>query len=142
MYGEKKTAKKNSVVAGPGSETQHHLKIEVSHQFFGSAEEPPIRRNTSGVGMTFIVNDADKSVAVQRRRRRLDPNDAENRLVEVRPKRFQPTHFGPDVSAESCSSEKLQIESEFRILQSIIPGVSQQENVTEVPKITPALGSF
>ena len=35
-------------------------------------------------------------------------------------------------NSNDCSNEKLQIETEFKILQSIIPGVAKEEFVTEV----------
>ena len=34
----------------------------------------------------------------------------------------------------SCADERLQIETEFKILQSLIPGVSKQDHVSEVSK--------
>ena len=110
--------------------------------------------------MTCKINvvDSDVVVAMKRRRRRFDSSDAENRH-QSRNKRTRMdnclmdnltaedswTNDGwADVTTESrnnnsgnsnsndCSNEKLQIETEFKILQSIIPGVAKEEYVTEV----------
>ena len=35
-------------------------------------------------------------------------------------------------NSNSWAEDRLQIESEFKVLQSLIPGVSEQENVSEV----------
>ena len=37
-------------------------------------------------------------------------------------------------SNSTCTDERLQIETEFKILQSLIPGVSKQDHVSEVSK--------
>ena len=37
-------------------------------------------------------------------------------------------------NSSTCTDERLQIETEFKILQSLIPGVSKQDHVSEVSK--------
>lgn len=91
--------------------------------------------------MTFEKNLSltDVICPLYRRRKRLESTDEENNLVGAKKIRSDNVeiscnddnnnnnHFISD-----WSYERLQIEAEFKILQSIIPGVSKQENVSEV----------
>jgi hypothetical protein len=95
--------------------------------------------------MTFVAGDDVERRS--RRRRHDDASDAENRLGVAQKMARTDSDSADDSDNNNnssssnnnngchesdCRYEKLQIETEFRILQSIIPGVSQQENVTEV----------
>jgi hypothetical protein len=93
--------------------------------------------------MTFEKNLSltDVICPLYRRRKRLESTDEENNLVGAKKIKSDDVEISCNDNDNNnnnnhcisdCSYERLQIEAEFKILQSIIPGVSKQENVSEV----------
>ena len=93
--------------------------------------------------MTFEKNLSltDVICPLYRRRKRLESTDEENNLVGAKKIKSDDVEISCNDNNNNnnnnhCISdysyERLQIEAEFKILQSIIPGVSKQENVSEV----------
>ncbi len=87
--------------------------------------------------MTFEKNLSltDVICPLYRRRKRLESTDEENNLVGAKKIKSDDVEISCNDNNNSISDwsyERLQIEAEFKILQSIIPGVSKQENVSEV----------
>jgi hypothetical protein len=90
--------------------------------------------------MTFEKNLSltDVICPLYRRRKRLESTDEENNLVGAKKIKSDDVEISCNDNNNNnhfisdWSYERLQIEAEFKILQSIIPGVSKQENVSEV----------
>ena len=83
-----------------------------------------------------------ESLCQLHRRRKRAEGDEENDLCNVKKVKtdahnntnnnITPNNSNSNSNGNSWAEDRLQIESEFKVLQSLIPGVSKQENVSEV----------